>query len=235
MAIGSAWGPVPVRGQVWSCDLQGNGPTDFLIISCDDWNRRRVNTLLGLDVVPGHVEKTRYTSLIVVNGQPMTVYGDMIHGVPRAGLIDCGVDLDARAMADVDQLLDMSLDVSSSTPRPRVPHRPPRHPYRGHVRYADLLIPGEKDKPVVVVSSEGYGDAVEFELVLACQVTSNPNNPHDYDVVLTPPQNGKVVCSNLRSVPISRLRERTVKGGAAVNPADQKQIMTKVRQMVGLS
>jgi mRNA-degrading endonuclease toxin of MazEF toxin-antitoxin module len=110
--------------------------------------------------------------------------------------------------------------------------RPAGHPYRGHIRFADLQIPGEKDKPVVVVSSEMYGDAVRFSLVLACRTTSNPANPHTFDVVLTS-QTGKVVCSDLRTVSVDDLRERTPQA-QAVNATERDAIMATVRQMVGL-
>ena len=232
MTSKSAGSPAPARGQVWSSDrvFPDGELADFLIISCDDWNRRRVTTLLGLEVSAGHGEKARFTSLITADGEPMTVYGDQVLPIPRAGLVDRGIELDARAMADVDEVLDMALG-NLRAPRTAVP-RPAGHPYRSHLRFADLHIPGEKDKPVVVVSSEMYGVAVGFSLVLACRVTSNPSDPHTFDVVLSS-QVGKVVCSDLRTISVDDLRERTTKA-QAVNATEREAIMTTVRRIVGL-
>lgn len=86
----------------------------------------------------------------------------------------------------------------------------------------------------MVVSSETYGSDLGFEFVLGCRVTSNPLNPHDFDVVLTS-QTGKVVCSDLRTVASVDLTERTTRGAVAVNAREREEIMAKVRRMVGLS
>jgi mRNA-degrading endonuclease toxin of MazEF toxin-antitoxin module len=236
VAAGTPGGTTPARGQVWHSDQVFSGePADFLIISSDEWNRRGVDSVLGMEVVQGHDgEINSFTSLITAGGRPMTVYGDQIYPVPKAGLVDRGIELDAAAMADINRTLDRALSTATTRPPAQaVLPRPAGHPYRGHLRFADLQIPGEKDKPVVVVSSETYGAELGFELVLACRVTSNPNKPRDFDVVLQS-QTGKVVCSDLWTIPVWRLRERTPKAHA-VSPREREAIMAAVRRMVGLS
>jgi mRNA-degrading endonuclease toxin of MazEF toxin-antitoxin module len=237
VASSSTGGTTPARGQVWNSDqvFPDGEPADFLIISCDEWNGRRVDAVLGMEVVTGHGadDGDRYAPLITVGGWLMTVYADTIWSVPKAGLTDRGLVLDNAALADVDQVLDRALSVASTRPPTAGVPRPGGYPYRGHVRFADLQIPGEKDKPVVVVSSETYGAELKFEVVLACRVTSNPGNVHDFDVVLRS-QTGKVVCSDLWTVPVWKLRERTTKA-QAVSAKESAEIMAKVRRMVGLS
>jgi len=213
------------RGKAWRIDDEF-----VLVVSCDDWNRRRVSEVLVVAVEEGHAEDAgNYAPLISLDGAPMTVYADDIFGVPRDALIGPAFRLDDEAMRDVDDALDRAL--SRHRP-PRGSSRPAGHPYPGQIRFADLDIPGEGPKPVVVVSSEAYGAELSFALVMACRVTSQPGHMHDYDVPLQS-QVGKVVCSDLRTVRAADLLERTT-AQASVTPAERAAILTKARRVVGL-
>ena len=66
------------RGEVYSSDEGWPGErADFLIISCDEWNARRVREVLGLQVVEGVSSGAGlYATVGEVGGQVYTVYAD---------------------------------------------------------------------------------------------------------------------------------------------------------------
>lgn len=122
MAASSPEAITPARGQVWHSEQAFPGESaDFLVISCDDWNQRRVYNVLGLEIAPGHGnESGRFAPLIMVGDQPMTVYGDVIVSVPKDGLVDRRIELDDKAMVEVDRVLDLALTPSVAMPGPMV-------------------------------------------------------------------------------------------------------------------
>jgi mRNA-degrading endonuclease toxin of MazEF toxin-antitoxin module len=203
-----------------------------VVVSCDEWNGRRVATVLGIEIVQGHRDDAgRYAPVVSVDARPFTIYGDQILAIPKNSMSSTGAVLSAEIMQRIDAVLDRAL--AGSTPSPRDPKRPPGHPYAGQVRFADLNIPGETDKPVVVISSEAYGAELGYALVIVCRQTSNPNRAHDFDVVLSPPHVGKVVVSSLVTIPVQDLRERTP-SGSALSATERTQVMTVARRMLGL-
>jgi hypothetical protein len=219
----------PHRGElVSSGDVYPGETTELLVISCDDWNRRRVDDLLGLELVPGS-DRGPYSPVIEVAGQSRTIYGDTIIRLSKAGLVPTGSRLDDRALAEVDAVLERAL---FTTERPaRTAGRPPRFPLAGQVRFANLHIEGQGEKPVVIVSTEVFAAESDYRFVIACRQTSNPNNPREFDVVLG--SGGKVICSSLQTVDARDLRERSPQG-AAVTRVEREAIIEAVRRMVGL-
>lgn len=122
--------------------------------------------MLGLEIASAHgTESARFAPLIMVADQLMTVYGHVIVSVPREGLVDRHIELDTEDMAEVDQVLSLALTPSAPLSGSRA-QRPSKHPRTGQIRFADLHVDGEGDKPVVVVSSETYGADLAFEFVL---------------------------------------------------------------------
>lgn len=145
-----AVGPQPRRGAVWrSAQVFPDEPTDFVVISCDDWNRREVGELLGLELAVGD-GAGRYTPVIEVDSRRFKIYGEAIVRLPKQSLVRVAV-LAAEVMHVIDRVLLRALFDHEA--RPRVP-RPIQFPYPGQVRFAELDIPGEGEKLVVVVSTE---------------------------------------------------------------------------------
>lgn len=62
--------------------------------------------------------------------------------------------------------------------------RAPLAPYPGDIRFAELSIPGEGAKPVVVVSSETYASELGYDLFIVCRKTSNPAPARQFEVPL---------------------------------------------------
>jgi mRNA-degrading endonuclease toxin of MazEF toxin-antitoxin module len=156
----------------------------------------------------------------------MTIYADEIEPIPCDrinGPIGC---LPVEIMDDVGDSLERAIFAAI----PLVPRqRPAKHPQRGQVRFADLQIDGQPDKPVLVISSESYSQSVEYEFVIACRVTSTVSKIHDFDVAIA---GGKVVCSDIYSVPSYRLSDRTIR--EALAPGTRSQIDERVRRILGL-
>ena len=225
----------PRRGEVW-CSGQvfpdGAGPADFVVVSCDEWNGRRVATVLGVEIAEGQSEDAgRYAPVVMVDGRPFTVYADQILPIPKDSMASTGAALSPEVMKHIDTVLDRALTGPATSPRD--PNRPVGHPYPGQVRFADLHIPGQTEKPVVVISSEAYGAELGYALVIVCRQTSNPGNVHDFDVALSPPHIGKVVVSSLVTIQVEDLRERSP-SGSALTPSERAQVMTAARRMLGL-
>lgn len=219
----------PSRGEVWR--VEDDVADLVLVVSSDDWNRRRVASVLAVPIEYGFSETvSAYATVIEVDGERATIYAEEIVGVRREAFTELMFELDDDVQDDVDDALNRTLTaVTRATPG----RRPAGHPYPGQIRFADLHIEGEGDKPVVVVSSEAYGAALEYQLVIVCRKTSNPGNVHDYDVVLRS-QTGKVVCSDVRTVLSTDLRERTT-GAAALSATEQRDVLRKVRRVLGLA
>jgi mRNA-degrading endonuclease toxin of MazEF toxin-antitoxin module len=221
----------PRRGEVWGWHPAGDTESFVLVVSCESWNRRHVSSVLAVPLEDGHTQDSgSFAPLIDAEGSPMTVYADEIIGVQREDLTSLAFVLAPEALDDVDAALDRALSPERPPPGGQ---RPPTHPYPGQIRFAELHIPGEGPKPVVVVSSEAYAAELEYALVMVCRKTSNPGNVHDFDVPLVS-QVGKVVCSDLRTVRTDDLLERTT-NPYVVTATERQQILTKARAMVGLS
>lgn len=198
------------------------------MVSADDWNTRQVSDVIVAPVVDGHTHDAgRYAPLIDAGGHAMTVYVDELFGVPRTGLGKPVLRLDDLAMASVDEALGRAISqdrASRSVPRPS------GHPYAGQMRFADLHIEHEGEKPIVVVSSEAFSAESGYTLVLVCRVTSRSQPVHDLDVPL---RQGKVVCSDLRTVAAEDIRERAPQQ-SALTPSERRAVQVAVRRLLAL-
>lgn len=124
------------RGEAWRVDDEF-----VLVVSCDDWNHRRVSEVLVVAVEEGHAEDAgNYSPLLSLGCAPMTAYVDDIFGVPRDTLTGPAFRLDDEAMLDVDDAIDRAL--SRHRP-PRGSSRPVGHPYPAQIRFADLNVPAK--------------------------------------------------------------------------------------------
>jgi mRNA-degrading endonuclease toxin of MazEF toxin-antitoxin module len=201
----------------------------FVVISSDHWNRRDVHEVLGVELVPEE-DPGRYSPVIDVEGQTYTVAAEAIVRIPVAGFSRASAHLDEKTLGPIDVALEQALFGPARPTRGSA--RPPGFPYAGHIRFADLRIPGEGDKPVVIVSTEAFAADTDYELVIACRASSNARQVTQFDVALS--AGGKVVCSDLRTIPTRHLRERTTRAGA-VTATERRAIMQAVRRMVGLA
>lgn len=222
----------PRRGEIWSAD--DNAADLYLVISSDDWNRRHVASVLAVPIEflaqgANPADTGPYATVIDVQGRIAAIYADEIIAVRRDAFGEQVVELDGTTQGDVDESLRDALTSDGSR---TTSNRPKGHPYAGQIRFADLYIEGEGDKPVVVVSSEAYGAALEYALVIVCRKTSNPGNLHDYDVLLRS-QTGKVVCSDVRTVRSSDVRERTTTA-SALTTTEKRAVLAKVHKILGL-
>lgn len=222
--------PTPRRGEVW-VDDQGES---MLVISVDDFNRTQMHDVVCLGVYPGDQtseEATPYADVISIDGEQWTVFFDDLFVARKDELADLRWAMPAELMADAEEALREVL-TPTATGRPGIA-RPPRYPRTGEIRFADLHIAGEDAKPVVVISSEGYGRLVDHAFVVACRVSSSSARIRRYDVRLTS-QIGKVVCSHVSTVKLADVTFRTTRGASHVSAAEAREIRQKVYALLGL-
>lgn len=221
------------RGEVWRWASQdGQESSRALVISCDDWNRKKVLNVIVLEIVDGHVDEGGYALNLNVDGNDFTLFVDSLFGADVSDLIECEYTLDPEAMTAVDDLLDRSLapTVPTAISAP-TGSRAPHAPYPGDIRFAELFIPGEGAKPVVIVSSETYASELGYDLFIVCRKTSNPAPARQFEVPLS--QGGKVVCSDVRTVSRHDLVTRTT-NEHAVTRRERVAVLEATRTMLGL-
>lgn len=218
----------PSRGDVW-------GPQDpdeqceWLVVSSDAWNRSAVDEVLALAVVRGEDDAGVYTPMAVVDGDVVTVWADTIVRVPVDGLDE----LMWRAPDGLMELVGEALDdaLREQPAEPGLP-RPASFPGQGQFRHADLNIPGDGPKPVVVVSSDRFAQENGFEYVIVVRKTSSQGPARTFEVPLLTHGGGKAVCSDVRTIRAAALSSRRF--DKQVTAPEAAAITAAVRLMLGL-
>ncbi|GAB2451856.1 hypothetical protein GCM10027062_35840 [Nocardioides hungaricus] len=197
--------PTARRGEVWA-DAEG---VEMLVISIDSFNRGRMDAVECLAVYDGDRSDepgSAYAAVVEVEGEQRTVFFDDLFLAPKADLVEVRWKAPDELLDEAGSALREILSPQAATdPEPAAPSR---FPQTGEIRFADLHIEGETDKPVVVISSEEYSRLVGHVFVVACRVTSNVTKVREFDVKLRS-QTGKVVCSHIQAVPLSDITYRS--------------------------
>ncbi len=219
----------PKRGQVW---VDGEG-FEYLVLSIDSYNRSGMRDVVALRVYNGDLteeDTVPYATVVSFEGEERTIFSDDLVVVSKLSLIEAVWHVGSDFLDGVAEDLSGIITPASAVAPAR---RLRGYPLARQIRFADLHIPGEADKPVVVISSEKYGEDVGYAFVVACRVSSDPTKIRKYDVELIS-QTGKVVCSAVQTVPLGELRDRTTRGAAAVSSKEAAEILAKVRALLGL-
>lgn len=220
----------PRRGEVW-VDDQG---ATMLVISVNEFNRSAMRDVVCLGVYAGDLtveESSPYCDVVAVDGEPWTVFHDDLFVVRKDELEDLLWAAPGWLMTEAEKALRTIVTPQVATESGLAP--PARYPRTGEIRFADLRIPGEPEKPVVVISSEEYGQLVDHVFVVACRVTSNTVKVRKFDVLLSS-QTGKVVCSHVQSVKLSHISFRSTRGASRISATEAKAIREKVFALLGL-
>ncbi|AYY13033.1 hypothetical protein EF847_10310 [Actinobacteria bacterium YIM 96077] len=150
-----------------------------------------------------------------------TIVYDDVMLISKDDLVDAVWGVGDEILKDLGQHLAAILTPTAGATPGR---RPRAYPQTREIRFADLHIEGEADKPVVVVSSEEYGERVGYVFVIACRVSSDSTKIRTFDVKLRS-QNGKVVCSHIQSVHRRDITYRTTTGAKFVTAGEAWEIV----------
>lgn len=222
--------PNPLRGEVWVDDQD----VAMLVISVNEFNRSAMYEVVCVGVYPGDLtaeDDTPYADVVEVDGEFWTVFYDDLFVVVKNDLKDVLWTAPDEVMGALEDALREIVPPQETTQGD--PATPALYPRTGEIRFADLHIPGEVSKPVVVISSEEYGQLVDHVFVVACRVTSNTVKVRKYDVQLRS-QIGKVVCSHVQSVKLSDITFRGAKSTRSVTDPEAHEIRAKVFALLGL-
>lgn len=206
----------------------------MLVVSVDAHNRSRMRDVVCVGVYEGDLteqDASPYAAVVAVEGQEWTVFLDDLFVVAKDELADLRWAAPPELLSEAQDALREILTPAAATSTS--PIKPVGYPRTNEVRFADLRIPGEQAKPVVVISSEEYGRLVEHAFVVACRVSSDTVKIRAYDVALRS-QNGKVVCSHVQSVRLADITFRTTPGAAHVSAKEGEEIRGRVFALLGL-
>lgn len=224
----------PSRGEVW-VDHDG---LEVLVLSVDALNHGRMRDVVCLQVDPGDQAddaESPYALVVEVSMdggvEERTIFLDELFLVAKEDLDRPVWVVPPDVLEEAESALEEILTPAAAPAG--APERPKGYPRTSEIRFADLHIPGEAEKPVVVVSSEAYGQLVGHAFVVACRVSSNSTTVREFEVKLRS-QNGKVVCSHVQTVRLGDITYRTTGGASHVTPAEADEIRRTVSSLLGL-
>ena len=200
----------------------------MLFRSINEWNSRRVNSVLALDVAPWEEDYRSPLDFIFKLGEVKhAIYGWSVLSVDKNQLEYVIQSLGPNAMEGVAKALGGIFSKKSPTPAPNS-----KYPQAGQVRFADLAIEGEGEKPVVIVSGSWFAQSYDFSLVVACRITSNGTRLFDFDVKLDK-QPGKVVCSDVMTLNMRHVRERSISTNV-LSLEERSNVLKQVYRILGI-
>lgn len=219
-----------LRGQVWSLT---NSET-VLVISSDKFNAMNMKEVLALPLMD--LDRSSYSAgRHVAFGIPNKFGGQLqlmidchsILNLARAQFKSLEFEHLKLVMPKVETLLKSFFE-----PQARLTPPPRNFPAAGQMKMADLSIPGNSDKPVIILSNANFGQTVGWnELVLCRKTSGQAKRAFEVPLQIT---GGSAVVHDLRTWPLDRIKVRAA-FNSSVAPAEKVKIFKALYELLGLS